>query len=273
MIDFKEIWSKIVEHVLLYGPQLVTAILTLIIGLWIINTMMKVLFKKIPKDKVDVTLVQFLRSIFGIALKVLLWITVISMLGVKMTSFVAILGAAGLAVGLSLQGSLANFAGGVLIMLLRPFKVGDFIETSGYLGTVSRIQIFNIILLTPDNKTVILPNGQVSNSSLTNFSAEPLRRVDMTFGISYGDDLKKAKSILNDIIKADSRILAEPAPQVAVSALGDSSVDFVVRVWCNTPDYWAIFFDMQEKVKLEFDSQGISIPFPQSDVHLYQHEK
>ncbi|MCK5454683.1 MAG: mechanosensitive ion channel, partial [Calditrichia bacterium] len=171
---------------------------------------------------------------------------------------------------LSLQGSLANFAGGVLILLFKPFKVGDFIETQGYLGVVHSIQIFNTVLKTPDNKRIIIPNGPVSSGSLTNFSAETQRRVDMVFGIGYQDDIAKAKKVLNGLINEDQRILKEPEPLVVVSELGDSSVNLTVRVWVNSADYWGVYFDMQENVKLTFDKEGLSIPFPQRDVHLYQ---
>jgi len=215
-------------------------------------------------------LIDFIRSIAGIALKIMLWITVISMLGVKMTSFIAVLGAAGLAVGLALQGSLANFAGGVLIMLFRPFKVGDFISAQGHMGTVHSIQIFNTILKTVDNRTIIIPNGNLANSDLVNFSTEPTRRVDFSFGISYEDDFQKAKAIINQLIEKDERIFT---PFVRVGELADSSVNITVRVWANAADYWGIHFDLIENVKSEFDKQKISIPFPQSDVHLYNHSK
>ena len=188
-----------------------------------------------------------------------------------MTSFIAVLGAAGLAVGLALQGSLQNFAGGVLILFFKPYKIGDFVDAAGYMGTVKEIQIFNTILKTPDNKTIIIPNGILSNASLTNFSTEPTRRVDMTFGIGYSDDILKAKSVLESLLKSDNRILNDPAYMIVVSELADSSVNLVVRAWCNSADYWGIYFSMQEKVKLEFDKQGISIPFPQRDVHVYNH--
>jgi len=169
-----------------------------------------------------------------------------------------------------LQGSLANFAGGILILLFKPFKVGDFIDTGGHAGSVSAIHIFNTILKTPDKKTIIIPNGELSSGSITNFSTEATRRVDMTFGIGYGDDLKKAKEVLGSLINSDSRVLKDPAPMIAVSELADSSVNFVVRAWVNAADYWGLFFDMQERAKLEFDKQGISIPFPQQDVHLFK---
>jgi len=271
VFNLSEIGNKILEQVVYYGPKLVVALITLIAGLWIINGLVKFIFKKIPRSKMDVTLSSFLRSIISIILKILLWITVISMLGIKMTSFVAILGAAGLAVGLSLQGSLSNFAGGVLIMLFKPYKVGDFIEAQGHTGTVNSIQVFNTILKTPDNKTIIIPNGALSNSSIVNYSSETQRRVDLNFGIGYDDDIPKAREIIQKIIDADNRILKNPAPQIAVAELGDSSVNFVCRVWVNTVDYWGVHFDLIEKVKIAFDESKISIPFPQRDVHIYNH--
>ena len=186
-----------------------------------------------------------------------------------MKSFVAIIGAAGLAVGLALQGTLQNFAGGVIILILRPFKVGDYIEGSGHAGTIKEIQIFNTVMLTPDNKKIIIPNGGLSNASITNYSAQPTRRVDMVFGIGYDDDIKKAKELLETIVTGDERVLKDPIHQIAVSELADSSVNFVVRPWVNAADYWDVYFDMHEKIKLEFDKAGISIPFPQRDVHIY----
>ena len=272
-MDFQAIFNTILEKVIFYGPKLLVAIITLVIGLWIINAILKMVFKRLTKSNYDVTLTRFVRSIIGIALKVMLWITVISMMGIKMTSFIAVLGAAGLAVGLALQGSLANFAGGVLIMLFRPFKVGDFISAQGHMGSVHSIQIFNTILKTPDNKTVIIPNGNLANSDLTNFSTEENRRVDLSFGIGYDDDFAKAKEIINTLIQKDERIFKDPAPFVMVGELADSSVNITVRVWAKGADYWGVHFDMIENVKSEFDKNDISIPYPQSDVHLYNHSK
>ena len=259
-----------VEMLIQYAPKALLAIFTLIVGLWVIKFVVKGMLKALEKSKVDESLKKFLGSLFGAILKIMLLISVASMVGIETTSFIAIIGAAGLAVGLALQGSLANFAGGVLILLFKPFKVGDFIDAQGYMGSVSEIQIFNTIMKTPDNKTIIIPNGGLSSGSITNFSAESKRRVDMTFGIGYGDDIKKAKDTLNAIANADSRVLKDPASMVVVSELADSSVNFAVRVWVNAADYWGLFFDMQETVKLEFDKQGISIPFPQQDVHLFK---
>ena len=259
-----------VEMLIQYAPKALLAIFTLIIGLWIIKFIVKGIKKGLEKSKVDESLKKFLASLISTLLKILLFISVASMIGIETTSFVAIMGAAGLAVGLALQGSLANFAGGVLILLFKPFKVGDFIDTGGHAGSVSAIHIFNTILKTPDNKTIIIPNGELSSGSITNFSTEAKRRVDMTFGIGYGDNLKKAKEVLSSLIKSDIRVLQDPTPVIVVSELADSSVNFAVRAWVNVADYWGLFFDMQERVKLEFDKQGISIPFPQQDVHLFK---
>lgn len=253
-----------------YGANLLLALLTLIIGLWIIKMVMRGIKKSMTKNNIDATLRQFLSSLLSIVLKIMLVISVISMVGIEMTSFVAILAAAGLAVGMALSGTLQNFAGGVMIVLFKPFKVGDFISAQGFSGSVKEIQIFNTILTTPDNKTIIIPNGGLSTGAMTNFSTEPLRRVDFTFGIGYGDDIDKARNIINGLISADPRILKDPAPFVAVSELANSSVNFVVRVWAKSANYWEIFFDMTENVKKAFDKGGISIPFPQTDVHVYK---
>ncbi|MCB0261269.1 MAG: mechanosensitive ion channel [Calditrichaeota bacterium] len=257
---------------MLYGPKLLLAIITLVIGLWVIRIVLRVFDKAMTRAEMEVSLQKFLGSLAGILLKALLLISVASMVGIATTSFVAILGAAGLAVGLALQGSLANFAGGVLILLFKPFKVGDVIDAQGYLGKVNAIQVFQTILKTPDNKTIIIPNGPLSNGSITNFSTEPTRRVDMVFGIGYDDNIADAKRTLQNLVDADTRIMKEPAPQIVLGELGDSSVNFYVRVWCNSADYWNIYFDTHEKVKQTFDAEGISIPFPQRDVHLYKHE-
>jgi small conductance mechanosensitive channel len=256
-------------YVATYAPKLVLAIITLIIGLWVIGALKRVLVRSMEKKEVDSSLRGFLSAMFSVILKVLLIISVISMVGIETTSFIAILGAAGLAVGLALQGSLANFAGGVLILILRPFKVGDYIESMGHAGSVTNIQVFHTEMKTPDNKTIILPNGPVANGDIVNYSTEATRRIDFSFGIGYSDDISKAKEILNKIIAADDRVLKDPAPFVAVGELADSSVNITTRVWCKKELYWDIYFEMFEKVKSEFDANGISIPFPQTDVHLF----
>lgn len=260
-----------VEMVMAYGPKLLLAILVLIIGLWIVNRIVRVMNKGMERADTEPTLAKFLQSLVSIGLKALVLISVASMVGIETTSFIAILGAAGLAVGLALQGTLANFAGGVLILLFRPYKVGDYIDAQGVNGTVASIQIFNTVITTPDNKTIIVPNGSISNGIITNFSTEPTRRVDFVFGIGYGDDMKKAKDIIARLVAADARSLKDPEPQIVVSNLGESSVDITVRVWVNAADYWGLKFDLTEAVKAAFDAEGVSIPFPQRDLHVYQH--
>lgn len=260
--------AKIYDLILLYGTKVVGAIIVLLIGLWIIKILQKAVSKTFERREVDVSLRGFLNSMVGILLKIMLFISVIGMLGVEMTSFIAILGAAGLAVGLALSGTLQNFAGGVMILIFKPFKVGDYIEAQGHAGSVNEIQIFNTILKTPDNKTIIIPNGGLSTGSLTNYSTETRRRVDFVFGIAYGDDVDKARSVLLKLINNDDRILKDPTPFIAVSELADSSVNLVVRVWADAANYWGIFFDLQEKVYKTFDKEGLNIPFPQVDVHL-----
>jgi small conductance mechanosensitive channel len=261
--------EQIYGIVMEYGPKLIGAIITLIIGMWIISIIRGMLRKRFEKKEVDPSLRGFLNSMIGIGLKVMLWIAVIGMMGVEMTSFIAILGAIGLAVGMALSGTLQNFAGGVMILLFKPFKVGNYISAQGHSGTVNEIQIFNTILKTPDNKTIIIPNGGLSTNSMINFSTEPKRRVDFTFGIAYGDDVDKAKEVLMKLIKADERIINDPAePFIAVSELADSSVNLVVRVWAEASNYWGIYFDLHEKVYKTFEKEGLNIPFPQMDVHV-----
>ncbi len=262
-------YEKGVDFLLRVVPDLLWAIAALIIGLWIIKLIVRGVSKAMTKSGMEESLKKFLLSLVSIGLKVLLLISVASMLGIATTSFVAVIGAAGLAVGLALQGSLANFAGGVLILLFKPFKVGDVVEAQGQTGKVHEIQIFNTILKTPDNKTIIIPNGAVSNGIITNYSTEETRRVDMTFGIGYQDDIKHAKELLTVMLEKDPRVLKVPEPQVLVSELADSSVNLSVRAWVNSADYWGLYFDMQERVKNVFDANNISIPYPQHDVHLF----
>ncbi|MBU1012374.1 MAG: mechanosensitive ion channel [Bacteroidetes bacterium] len=256
------------DLLLKYGPQLLLALITLIIGLWVISILIKGLKRIISRGNIDPSLQPFLTSFMGIFLKILLIISVMGMVGVEMTSFIAVLGAAGLAVGMALSGSLQNFAGGVLIFLFKPFKVGDYIEAQGHAGVVQLIHVFNTILTTPDNKTIIIPNGALSNSSVVNYSAQLTRRVDLKFGTGYQDNIDKTKAVLKQTIEADARILKSPEPVIAVSELADSSINFVVRPWVNVTDYWDVYFDLQEKVKKAFDHEGISIPYPQQDVHI-----
>jgi small conductance mechanosensitive channel len=264
-ISTDQIWIIVMA----YGPKIIYAILTLIIGLWIVKGITKGFSKLMDSRDFDPSLKPFLKSLISTLLKIMLVITVMTMLGIEMTSFIAILGAAGLAVGMALSGTLQNFAGGVMLLIFKPFKVGDFVEAQGYAGVIKEIQIFNTIMTTGDNKTIIIPNGGLSNGAMTNFSTQSTRRVDMTFGIGYGDDIKKTKELLSSIMASDERILKDPATFIAVSELADSSVNFVVRAWVYSSDYWPVFFHMQETVKIAFDKEGISIPFPQRDIHVF----
>ncbi|RIH63686.1 mechanosensitive ion channel family protein [Mariniphaga sediminis] len=270
MESIDTLWQKVYDVVFTLGPRLVGAIITLIIGWWIIKIIQKSIRRSFEKREMEPSLRGFLNSMIGILLKTLLLISVVGMLGVQMTSFIAILGAAGLAVGMALSGTLQNFAGGVIILLFKPFKAGDYIEAQGHSGSVNEIQIFNTILKTPDNKTIIIPNGGLSTGSMINYSTEPRRRVDFVFGIGYGDDVDKAKTVLKKLIDGDDRILKDPEPFIAVSALADSSVNLVVRVWAEAANYWGIYFDMHEKVYKTFDKEGLNIPFPQMDVHVHK---
>jgi small conductance mechanosensitive channel len=263
------IYEKVVDLVLTFGPKLVGAILVWIVGSIIVKFLAKTFSRILDKRNIDASLKPFLTGIVSSLLKVMLVISVLGMVGIEMTSFVAILGAAGLAVGMALSGTLQNFAGGVMILIFKPFKNGDVIEAQGHVGSVSEIQIFNTILKTPDNKTIIIPNGGLSNGSMVNYSTEAQRRVDWTFGIGYGDDAAKARTVLQTLIDADSRILKTPEPFIALSALADSSVNFTVRAWVKSEDYWGVFFDMNENVYNSFAKEGLSIPFPQMDVHVH----
>lgn len=269
--DFEGLFQKIVDMAATYGIQLLLAILVLIVGLMVIKSITKGAVKMMTRSNMSESLIPFLKNLISISLKLLLIISVLGMVGIEMTSFIAVLGAAGLAVGLALQGTLQNFAGGVIILLFKPYKVGDYIETQGYAGSVKEIQIFSTILNTPDNKIIIIPNSPIATGSLINYSAQPTRRVDFTFGIGYSNDIDEAKKALLTIVESHDKIFSEPAPFVRVVELADSSVNFAVRVWANSSDYWDVFLDITEQVKKEFDKRGISIPFPQQDVHVYNH--
>ena len=244
------------------------ALVIFIVGRIVAGMVVRGVAAVMKKSKMDQILIEFLSSIMGALLTLVVAIVSLNQLGVDTTSFIALIGAAGLAIGLSLQGSLQNFAAGVMLIIFKPFKVGDFIEAAGSAGVVENISIFSSTMKTVDNREVIIPNGSIYGGTITNFSAKDTRRVDMVFGIGYGDDLKKAKQVLNDIINADERILAEPEPVIAVSELADSSVNFVVRPWVKSADYWGVMFDVTEQVKLTFDKQNISIPYPQMDIHM-----
>ena len=254
-----------------YALQFIGGLLVLFIGFTVVNVINNGIGKLMEKRNVDASLRSFLGSLLGLGLKAMVILSALSIMGVKVTSFVAVLGAAGLAVGLALQGSLANFAGGVMILLFKPFKVGDWIEGQGYSGGVKEITLFHTILNPLDNRTVVIPNGALYNGPIVNFSAQSLRRLVLTYGIAYGDDADKAKDVLLDLLRSDARVLHEPnEPMVAIAELGDSSVNFTVRAWVKASDYFPTLWGMNDKVYKTFKQQGLNIPFPQMDVHLHQ---
>ena len=266
LVKLSEAWLPIVVE---YSGKLALALITLFVGWWLINKLTGKVGTLMQSRRVDKTLQGFIGSLANIVLKVLLLVSVASMIGVETTSFVAAIGAAGLAIGLALQGSLANFAGGVLILLFRPFKAGDWIEGQGVAGTVDSIQIFHTTLRTADNKVVIVPNGSLSNGNITNYSRESTRRVDINLGIDYGCDIKLARQVLLEIAK-DPRVLKDPEPAVFVTGLGESAINVSLRVWVSTADYWPVTFDFIERAKEKMDEAGISIPFPHRVVRLVQ---
>jgi small conductance mechanosensitive channel len=263
-------FEKILDLLVQYAPKLAGALLVLVVGLYLIRVFTRIITRIMEKRNTDASLRSFIRSLFNMLLKVLLVISVMGMIGIEMTSFIAILGAAGLAVGMALSGTLQNFAGGVMILLFKPYKAGDYIEAQGFAGTVSEIQIFNTILLTVDNKTIIIPNSKISNDSMINYSTQENRRVDWVFGIGYGDSVENARKIIDDFLTNDERVLKDPAHQIVLSELGDSSVNITVRAWVKAADYWDLKFEMNEKVYNKFNEVGLNIPFPQMDVHLHQ---
>lgn len=267
-IDINKISDQAMTMVMEYGPKLILALVTLMIGLWIIKKLVAVVTKGMNKGNTDQTLAPFVVNLVSWALKILLFLSVASMIGIETTSFIAIFSAATLAIGLALQGSLSNFAGGVILLIFKPYKVSDLIEAQGHLGVVKEIQIFNTILVNPQNKTIIVPNGAVAGNSIINYTTEGKLRVDLTAGISYESNIKEAKDVLMKVLENDPKVLKDPAPFVGVSELGDSSVNFAVRPWANVADYWDVYFGINEKVKLALDEAGITIPFPQMDVHF-----
>jgi len=272
-MDIDKYLDIIMNWLSVYSLKVVAAILVLIIGKWIARKISKIIGVVLEKNNVDVTLVGFLTNITYYALLIMVVIAAAGQLGINTTSFLTIVGAAGLAVGLALKDSLSNFASGVMLILFRPFQVGDIVTAGGVTGKVEQITIFTTVINTPDNQRVIVPNGAVTSDVITNVNANPTRRVDMVFGIGYDDDISQAKKILIDLLDADSRVLKDPAPVVAVSELADSSVNFIVRPWVNSADYWGVYLDLHEKVKVTFDEAGISIPYPQQDLHLFPEQK
>jgi len=269
--DPNQVMAVVQEQGAELAIALLSALAIFIIGRWAAHLVVKMIRRALARTDMEDTLEHFLCNILNAILMTVVLIATIGALGVETTSLLAVLGAAGLAIGLALQGSLSNFAAGVLIVAFKPYKVGDFIEAGGQSGTVNEVQIFTTILTTPDNKKIIIPNAQVMSGSITNYSTMGTRRVDMVFGIGYDDDIDKAYAALKQIIEADERVLKDPAYTIALNELADSSVNFIVRPWCDSGDYWGVYNDTHEAVKRKFDEAGISIPYPQQDVHLYQH--
>ena len=263
--------DRIQELFALYGLDVLAAIVILVVGRWVAKFLSNLTSKVLTKSNVDVTLVKFVSNLVYIGLLVYVIIAALGRVGLETGSFIAVLAAAGFAIGLALQGSLSNFAAGVMLILFKPFKVGDFIEGAGVAGVVEAVQLFSTRLKTGDNKAVIIPNAKMTSDNIVNYSAKDTRRVDMVFGIGYDDDLQKAKEVLQELVSGDERVLEEPAPTIAVLELADSSVNFAVRPWVKTGDYWGVYFGLTEEVKKRFDAEGISIPFPQRDVHTYAH--
>ena len=262
--------NKLIDLVVSFGGRLLVAIIVFFIGRWLIKRIINLVVKGMQRRKVEASLFSFTRSMVKITLYFLFIIIIIGILGIETSSFIALFASAGIAIGAALSGTLQNFAGGVMILLFKPFKVGDYIEAQGQSGTVREIQIFNTILATPDNKIIIVPNGGLSTGITENYSKEETRRVDWVFGIAYGDSYDKAKEVIARLLNNDSRILTTPAYFIALNSLGDSSVNIVVRAWVKSPDYWDVFFDMNEKVYKTFTQENINIPFPQMDIHLKQ---
>jgi small conductance mechanosensitive channel len=268
-MNIEKITETITNLISVYALKFVAAILIFFIGKWLAHKLSHLIVKLLEKNKVDVTLIGFLEGITYYTLLIVVLIAAAGQLGINTTSFLTVFGAAGLAVGLAFKDSLSNFASGVMLILFRPFRVGDVVSAGGVTGTVEKITIFNTIFKTPDNQKVIAPNSSITGGIITNVTANPTRRVDLVAGIGYGDDITRVKEILTALVKADPRILPDPAPKIAVSELADSSVNFIVRPWVKTGDYWDVYYDLTEKIKITFDREGISIPYPQQDVHLF----
>ncbi|MBJ2176080.1 mechanosensitive ion channel [Aureibaculum sp. A20] len=261
-MDFDSIIASITTFLATYGFSIIGAIVIWIVGSWVIKKLMKTVASLMAKKNYDESLQKFLTNLIGWALKIILIITILGILGIPTASFAAILAAAGLAIGLALQGSLANFAGGVLLMIFKPIKIGDLIEAQGEIGVVKEIQIFTTKIITPDNKLVIIPNGTLSNGNIVNYTEEGKIRVDLTFGVGYDSDIKQTKEVLLNVISTGANVLSDPAPTVNVSELADSSVNFAVRPWCKPEHYWDVYFATTENVKLALDKAGIEIPYP-----------
>lgn len=268
-IDWNHWTTRAIEFLTDYGARIFFALVIFIIGRWVAGLIQRTICGLMQRNRIDPVLTTFASSMAYFGMLAMVALAALNKLGIETTSFVALIGAAGLAVGLAVQGSLSNFAAGVLIIIFRPFKLGDYIEGGGTAGVVKEITILTTVLATPDNKKIIVPNSAVMGGNITNYSAHDTRRLDLVFGVSYHDDLPKVKRVLEEIIAADARCLKGPAPMVGVLALADSSVNFAVRPWVKTSDYWDVHVDLHMRVKQRFDAEGISIPFPQRDVHLY----
>jgi small conductance mechanosensitive channel len=270
-IDVSALLAKVYELLTVYGLRIIAALAIFVIGRWVAKGIRKLVNRIMAKNGVDETLTAFVCNLSYVALLVFVIVAALNQLGIQTASFIAVIGAAGLAVGLALQGSLSNFAAGVLMIIFRPFKVGDYVEGGGTAGTVEEIQIFVTQLKSPDNKTIIVPNAKMMGDNIVNYSTKGTRRVDMSFGIGYEDDIDKARKVILQIIEKDERVMKDPAPVALLSELADSSVNFAVRFWTSAGDYWGVYFDTMEAVKKRFDAEQISIPFPQRDVHVYNH--
>ena len=263
-------WAGHQELFIAFGLKIIAALAIFILGRWLAKLIKKIIRNMMVKRNIEPTIASFTESIIYVLLMTFVILAALARLGVQTTSFVAVIGAAGLAVGLALQGSLANFAAGFLMIIFKPIKVGDYIEGAGTAGTVESISIFTTTLTTPDNKTIIIPNAKLTGDNITNYSTKEIRRVDFKFGVAYNADVSKVKIIIEDVLHKDDRILKDPAPTIGLLELADSSMNFAVRPWVKTPDYWAVYFNITENMKKQFDNEGIRIPFPQTDVHLYQ---
>ena len=267
------LWNQLSELLSSFGISLFIALSILIIGRQVVKILIKVISTALERSNTEDTVRIFVTNLLNTLLMIVVFIAAINQLGIQTTSIIAVLGAAGLAIGLALQGSLSNFAAGILIVIYRPYKVGDYIQADNHLGTVDDIQIFSTVLKTPDNKLVIVPNGSIMNGSIVNFSNQDKRRVDIIASCSYEDDIDKVKSVLADILSKDDRILNEPKPRIAVSELADSSVNFIVRPWVKNSDYIDVYYSLLEEIKKRFDQEGIAIPYPQTDVHIHNHNE
>ena len=268
-MEFQGLLLKLQEWLAAFGLKVIAALFILFIGIRVAKFFRKLVEQAMIRGKIDSTLISFAGNATYISVITLVTVMVLGQVGIETASFIAIFGSAGIAVGLALQGSLSNLAAGVMLILFRPFKVGDYIESAGVTGVVKEIQMFTTILMSPDNKKIIVPNGKLFGDNIINYSSEPERRLDLIFGVGYADDLQKVKQVILDVLSQDGRILSDPAPSIGVLELADSSVNFAVRPWVKTGDYWTVYFELQEKIKERFDTEGINIPFPQRDIHMY----